>query len=82
MGWEVSVGSGLYQYHCVKSLQIRSFVWSVFSHIRTEYEERLRISPYSVRLRENTDQIKLRIWPLFTQCSQQKQYLKNVTAHF
>ena len=23
--------------HCVKSVQIRSFFWSVFSHIRTEY---------------------------------------------
>ena len=29
--------------------------WSVFSHIRTEYREILRISPYSVRMRENTD---------------------------
>ena len=29
--------------------------WSVFSRIRTEYEETLRISPYSVRLRENMD---------------------------
>ena len=53
--------------HCVKSVQIRSFFWSVFSRIRTEYEEILRISPYSVRMRENTDQKKLRIWTLFTQ---------------
>ena len=30
--------------------------WSVFSHIRTKHEEILRISPYSVRIRENTDQ--------------------------
>ena len=30
--------------------------WSVFSRIRTEYGEILRISPYSVRMRENTDQ--------------------------
>ena len=28
----------------------------------------LRTSPYSVRKRENTDQKKLRIWTLFTQC--------------
>ena len=28
----------------------------------------LRISPYSVRLWENTDQKNLRIWALFTQC--------------
>ena len=26
------------------------------------------ISPYSVRIRENTDQTKLRIWTHFTQC--------------
>ena len=31
------------------------FFWSVFSRIRTEYEERLGISPYSVRMRENAD---------------------------
>ena len=30
--------------------------WSVFSRIRTEYGEILRISSYSVRMRENTDQ--------------------------
>ena len=29
--------------HCVKSVQIRSFFWSVFSLIRTEYGEILRI---------------------------------------
>ena len=32
------------------------FFWSVFSRIWTEYEEILRISQYSVRMRENTDQ--------------------------
>ena len=31
-------------------------LWSVFSHIRTEYGEILRISPYSIWMRENTDQ--------------------------
>ena len=51
----------------MKYIQIRSFFWSVFSGIRTEYREILRISPYSVRLRENTDQKKLRIGTLFTQ---------------
>ena len=34
--------------HCIKSVQIRSFFWSVFSRIWTEL--------YSVRMRENTDQ--------------------------
>ena len=43
-------------HHCVKSVQIRSFFWSVFSRIWTEYEEILRISPYSVRTQKNTDQ--------------------------
>ena len=37
--------------HCVKRVHIRSFFWSVMS----------------VRMRENTDQKKLGIWPLFTQ---------------
>ena len=38
----------------------RSFFWSVFSCIWTKYGE--------MRMRENTDQKKLRIWTLFTQC--------------
>ena len=28
--------------HCVKSVQIRSYFWSVFSYIRTEYGDLLR----------------------------------------
>ena len=54
--------------HCVKSVQIRSFFWSVFSCIRTEYGKILRISPYSARMRGTTDQKKLRTWALFRQC--------------
>ena len=42
--------------HCVKCVQIRSFSWSVFSLIRTDYGKIRSISPYSVRMRENTDQ--------------------------
>ena len=55
--------------HCLKSVRIRSYFglyfpvfglnterYPVFSCIRTEYGEILRISPYSVRMRENTDQ--------------------------
>ena len=38
--------------------------WSVFSRIRTEYGEIIRILPYSVQMRENTDQEQLRIWTL------------------
>ena len=51
--------------HNVKNVQIRSFFWSVFSRISTEYGEILRISPYSVRMPENTNQKKLRIWTLY-----------------
>ena len=51
-----------------------SFFWSVFSRIRTEYGEIQSISPYSVQMRENTDQKKLRIWTLFTQCEVFKSY--------
>ena len=54
--------------HCVKCVPVRSFFWSMFSCIRTEYGDLLHKSPYSVRIQENTDQKKLRIWPLFTQC--------------
>ena len=45
--------------YCVKSVQIRSFFRSVFSRIRTVYGEILRISPYSIRMRENMDQKKI-----------------------
>ena len=36
------------------NVQIRSFCWSVFSRIRTEYGKVRSISPYSVQMRENT----------------------------
>ena len=36
----------------MKCVQIRSFFWSVFSRIRTEFGEILHISLYSVRIRE------------------------------
>ena len=42
--------------HCVKSVQIRSYFWSVFSCIWTEYRDLLLKSPYWVRKQENTDQ--------------------------
>ena len=35
-----------------RSVQIRSYFWSVFSYIRTEYGALLRTSPYSVRIKE------------------------------
>ena len=52
---------------CVRSVKIQSFFWLIFSRIRIEYEEIRSISPYSVRIRENTDQKKIRILTLFTQ---------------
>ena len=51
--------------HCVKCVQIWCFFWSIFFHIRTEYGEILRIPLCSVRMRENTDQKKLRILDSF-----------------
>ena len=48
----------------MKSVQVRSFSCSVFSCIQTEYGHVLRKSLYSVRIQENTDQKKLRIWTL------------------
>ena len=33
--------------HCMKSVHIRSFFWFIFSRIRTEYGEILRISSHS-----------------------------------
>ena len=59
------------QSHCVKSVQIHSFFWSVFSCIRTEYGYLRSKSPYSVRVQENKDQKKLRIRTLFRQCKLQ-----------
>ena len=42
--------------HCVKSVQIRSYFWSVFSCIRNQYGDLRSKSRYSVRIQENTDQ--------------------------
>ena len=55
-------------WHCVKSVQIQSFFWSTFFRVKTEYWDLLLKSLYSARIRENTDQKKLHIWTLFTQC--------------
>ena len=52
----LKTGLPLMKNHSVKSVQVRSFSWSVFSRIRTEYREMRSILPYSVQMRENTDQ--------------------------
>ena len=54
--------------HYVKSVQIPSSFWSVFSRTRTEHEAVWSIFPYSVQMQENKDQKLLRIWTLFTLC--------------
>ena len=48
----------------MKSAQIRSFFCLYFPAFGLNME----ISPYSARMQKNTDQKKLRIWTLFTQC--------------
>ena len=40
----------------MKGLQIRSNFWPVFFGIWSECREILRIPPYSIRMRENTNQ--------------------------
>ena len=39
-----------------KNCPYSELFWFSFSRIRTEYGEILRISPYSIRMRENADQ--------------------------
>ena len=53
--------------HFPKSVQILSFFWYVFPRIWTEYRDLRRKFTYSLQIRENTDQRKLRIWILFVQ---------------
>ena len=50
--------------HCTKSVQIRSFFWSVFSRIWTECGEFWSKPPHSVQMRGNAARKKLRIWSL------------------
>ena len=52
----------------MKSVQTRSFFWSLFYCIRTEYGDLQRKCRYSVWMQENTDQKKLHIWTLVRQC--------------
>ena len=47
--------------HCVKRVRIRRYSGPHFSCIRTEYGVTLRISPYSVRMRENVGKMRTRI---------------------
>ena len=47
---------GMCTYSLREKYRYSEFFWSVFSRIRTEYEEMLHISPYSVGMRENAHQ--------------------------
>ena len=53
------------RFHCVKSVQIRFFLWSIFSRIRTEYGD---LRSKSVRIQANKEQKKICIWRLFKPC--------------
>ena len=59
-----------------KKCPYAEFLWSAFSCIRTKYGNLRSKSPYSVRMRENTDQKKLRIRTLLTQCTFTQMRLK------
>ena len=59
----------------MKCVQIRSFFWSVFSRIRTEYGEIRSISPNSVQVRENTDQKKNSVFGHFSHSACSKSYI-------
>ena len=54
--------STIFSLYYLKSVQMRSFSWPVFSCIRTEYGDSWSKSSYSVQIQENTDYKKLRIW--------------------
>ena len=52
----IQVFISLFQITLREKCPYSGFFWSVFSCLRTEYGEMRSISPYSVRIRENTDQ--------------------------
>ena len=55
--------------HCLKSVQIRSYFWSVFSHIRT-----MEIYEVSLRTQSKCGKIRTRnnsVFGHFTQCTNQ-----------
>ena len=66
--------------YTVWSVQTRSFLWFVFFCIRTEYGDLRSKSPYSLWIQENTDQKKLRISTLFTQCIKLQYQLKTMLS--
>ena len=55
----VAIEDSLEIMHCVKSVQIWSFVWSVFSHIRAEYGA-IRSISVSLRIQPECGKIRTR----------------------
>ena len=53
--------------HSLKSVQILSFVWSIFSCTWTEYGDLLHKSLNSIQVQKKTDQKKLCIWTPFAE---------------
>ena len=71
--------------HCVKSVQIRSFFWSMFSRIRTEYGEiriispnliiKQQVTPYRTKKKpSNSHNMLMTITSLSSQKNQSKKY--------
>ena len=63
--WKSDVGCGLF-IHCVKSFQIQSFFWSVFSRIRTEYGE-IQCFLFSPNTGKCRPEKKILVWTLLTE---------------
>ena len=60
-GTIMSIWKSIYMIHCVKGVRIRSYSGPHFSRIVIEYGEILRISPYSIPMRENAGKMQTRI---------------------
>ena len=57
---------GMTDIHCVKNVRIRSFFWSVFPHIRTEYGVNTERYGVSLRIQSKCGPEKLLIRTIFT----------------
>ena len=68
----VSKNNNLFVQHCVKSVQIRSFFWSVFSRIRTEYGE---IHEVSLRIQSECGKIRTSKNSIFGHFSRSENYV-------
>ena len=56
LSWLLSISFYIHVSHCLKSVRIRSVSGPLFPGFGLEYEEILRISPYSVQMWEKTGQ--------------------------